>query len=159
MQNNQSIIDKFPTTGVKGDDGERFLFEQLLKRYEVVNDYRQNLTMQNVGVDFGFGALNWKRETTLDVKNNLYITRDKIGFKVEIQKNGKPGWFFTSKADRIYHVCAYQKKFMYYDLGDLRSYVFRNNTGLELVDYKDGKDVLIQFYHSTSLPVSQIFFV
>ena len=133
------------------------MYTHLLSRYDCVSDYRMDMTAQSVGVDFGIKQTSWSREITLDVKNNLYIVPEKIGFKVEITKNNKPGWFMTSKADRIYHVSSYQRKYIYYELHDLRLYVFQNMSKLDLVKYNDGKDLLVQFYHTGELPVSQIY--
>lgn len=161
MRENQQLLNKFPTTGVKGNAGEKFLYNLFLNRYDKVSDYRFNSTAQSTGFDFGIKQNNWPREITLDVKNNLYVTPEKVGFKIEITKNNKPGWFLTSKADRIYHCSYYHKNFMYYELGDLRYYIFNtmrySSENIEFLYYNDNKDLLIQLYWTKNLPISEIY--
>lgn len=161
MIENTQLLNKFSDTGIKGNDGEKFLYKVLLARYDNVTDYRFNMNAQSTGFDFGIKQNAWQREITLDAKNNLYVTPEKIGFKIEITKNNKPGWFLTSKADRIYHCSSFYKKFMYYELGDLRYYIFNQmrqpNNNIEYLYYKNNTDLLVQLYWSKSLPISEIY--
>ena len=79
--------------------------------------------MQSQGIDFGIKEPNWRREFTLDAKTNLYIEREYYAFKIELQRENKAGWFYTTKADRINHVNSYTGKYLFYDLNEMRYYI------------------------------------
>ena len=104
------LTTRFGAVGAKGEAGEIFMLDELKKQYKV-SDYRLDMVQQTQGIDFGISKDGWRREFTLDVKNNLYITPEFYAFKIELEANGKAGWFFTSKADRIYHTNAYMKQY------------------------------------------------
>jgi hypothetical protein len=157
------LATRFGKVGAKGEAGETFLFEKLKQDY-TVSDYRTDMVMQSQGIDFGIQKPNWRREYTLDVKNSLYISNDYYAFKIEIEDNGKAGWFYTSKADRIYHTNAWEKKYLYYELNELRYYVtsklLKNDfSTFNVVDYKGY--VLLQFQmmkgQDHPFPISQIY--
>ena len=116
---------KFGSVGAKGAQGETWLLEKLNQRYQT-HDYRQDFIMQSQGIDFGIFDSSWRREYTLDVKTNLYIEKDFYAFKIELQRENKAGWFYRSKADRIYHVNTYYGKYLYYDLNEMRYYITKN---------------------------------
>ena len=116
------LSEKFGALGNKGAKGETWLFEKLSKRYQT-SDYRKDAIMQSQGIDFGIKEPNWRREFTLDVKSNLYIEREYYAFKIELQRENKAGWFYTYKADRIYHVNSYTGKYLFYDLNEMRYYI------------------------------------
>lgn len=154
---------KFGSVGAKGEAGEAFLYSVLQKDYKV-SDYRADMVMQSQGIDFGISKPEWRREYTLDVKNSLYISNNYYSFKLEIEDNGKAGWFYTSKADRIYSTNAYMRKYLYYDLNEMRYFVtkkFMENDFSEfnVVNYKGY--ILLQFHwvqnQKINFPVSQIF--
>lgn len=158
------LINRYGTTGIKGEAGEIFMYNELQREY-TVSDYRTNMIMQSQGIDFGISKLDWRREYTLDVKNNLYIANSYYAFKIEIESNGKAGWFFTSKADRIYHTNAYMKQYLYYDLNELRYFVTKRLISNNFQDFKivnHNGDVLIQFQldlnESHNLPISNLLF-
>ena len=117
-----NLSDKFGNLGTKGANGETWLYRVLSKRYQT-SDYRQDYIMQTQGIDFGIKEPNWRREYTLDVKTNLYIEQDFYAFKIELQRENKAGWLYTSKADRIYHVNSYTGRYLYYDLNEMRYYI------------------------------------
>ena len=145
---------KFGKTGYKGEAGEAFIYE-VLSHDQSVTDYRQDMVMQSQGIDFGIKKPDWRREYTLDSKNNLYIEKTYFAFKVEIESDNKAGWFFSSKADRIYHTNTYSGKYIYYDLNELRYYVTKK---LILNDFstfsivKYNSDVLIHFQLDINTP-------
>ena len=156
------LAKKFGKVGYKGETGESFMYEVLQNEYEV-SDYRKDLVMQTQGIDFGIKLPNWRREYTLDVKNNLYIEPSFYAFKIELEDKGKPGWFFTSKADRIYHSNAYMGEYFYYELTEMRHFVNKkllanDYSSFTKVDYKG--DILLQFRifgPDHGLPISNLF--
>lgn len=157
------LINRFGTTGIKGEAGEIFMYEELQKEY-TVSDYRTDMILQTQGIDFGISKPDWRREYTLDVKNNLYISNSYYAFKIEIESNGKAGWFFTSKSDRIYHTNTYSKQYLYYDLNELRYFVTKRLLASNYGDFKvvnHNGDVLIQFQMDINtnhnLPISNLF--
>ena len=152
---------KVGTVGAKGEAGEEFIYTQLSKNYQVT-DYRLDLIQQSQGIDFGIKHPSWRREYTLDSKNNLFITTSYYAFKIELEANGKAGWFYTSKADRIYHTNAYMGKYLYYDMNELRYFVTKRMLENDYSQFKvvhHNGDVLLQFTISGahSLPISQLF--
>lgn len=157
------LIDRFGLAGFKGEAGEIFMYEELQKEY-TVSDYRTDMIQQTQGIDFGISKPDWRREYTLDVKNNLYIANSYYAFKIEIESNGKAGWFFTAKSDRIYHTNAYSKQYLYYDLNELRYFVTKRLLASNYDDFKvvnHNGDVLIQFQMDMNtnhiLPISNLF--
>jgi hypothetical protein len=122
------------------------------------------MVQQTQGIDFGISKDGWRRELTLDVKNNLYITPEFYAFKIELEANGKAGWFFTSKADRIYHTNAYMKQYIYYDLNELRYFVTKRLVNQDISDFatvNHNGDLLLQFKFepgkSHNVPISVLF--
>lgn len=142
-----SLTEKFPTTGNKGEIGEAWLkFILQSYGYEVI-DYANQIEHQKRGYDLGIKKPEWLREYYVDCKNNLYVDND-YHFKVEIEDYGKLGWFFSSRADRIYHVNTYTKSYIMYDLNEMRKLVidslFKNDTSLfKQVQYNGA--LLLQF--------------
>jgi len=157
------LTNRFGAVGAKGEAGEIFMLETLKKQYKV-SDYRLDMVQQTQGIDFGISKDGWRREFTLDVKNNLYITPEFVAFKIELESDGKAGWFFTSKADRIYHTNAYMKQYIYYDLNELRYFVTKrlvNNDYSDFVTVNHNGDLLLQFKFepgkSHNVPISVLF--
>ena len=157
------LSEKFGALGNKGAKGETWLFERLSKRYQT-SDYRKDAIMQSQGIDFGIKEPNWRREFTLDAKTNLYIEREYYAFKIELQRENKAGWFYTSKADRIYHVNSYTGKYLFYDLNEMRYYINSillryGKQALNLVEM-DG-DILLHIIIKSNIehswPISKLF--
>lgn len=157
------LSEKFGALGNKGAKGETWLFERLSKRYQT-SDYRKDAIMQSQGIDFGIKEPNWRREFTLDAKTNLYIEREYYAFKIELQRENKAGWFYTSKADRIYHVNSYTGKYLFYDLNEMRYYINSillryGKQALNLVEM-DG-DILLHITIKSNIehswPISKLF--
>ena len=152
---------KFGSIGAKGEAGEEFILKRLQEQYQV-SDYRNDMIQQSQGIDFGIKHTSWRREYTLDSKNNLFIDNGYYAFKIELEFGGKAGWFYTSKADRIYHTNAYLGKYLYYDLNELRYFVTKkllenDHSQFKIVHYNNA--VLLQFIitGTHSLPISQLF--
>lgn len=132
-----SLEERFPMTGTKGQVGEMWL-KSILQSYGYeVTDYGNQIEHQTRGYDFSIKKPEWLRDYYLDCKNNLYIDyrkEDEYHFKVEIEEYGKLGWFFSSRADQIYHVNTYSKVYVMYDLNKMRKLVinalFNNDTSL-----------------------------
>lgn len=157
------LTTRFGAVGAKGEAGEIFMLDVLKTQYKV-SDYRLDMVQQTQGIDFGISKDGWRREFTLDVKNNLYITPEFYAFKIELEANGKAGWFFTSKADRIYHTNAYMKQYIYYDLNELRYFVTKrlvNNDYSDFDTVNHNGDLLLQFKFepgkSHTVPISVLF--
>ena len=146
-QYNTTLTDRFPVTGTKGQVGEEWL-KSILQSYGYeVTDYAGQVEHQKRGYDFSIKIPEWIRDYYLDCKNNLYCDWD-YHFKVEIEDHGKLGWFFSSRADRIYHVNTYTKTYVMYDLNEMRKLVVdalltNNDTLFKKVDYKGA--ILLQF--------------
>lgn len=152
---------KFGSIGAKGEVGEEFILKRLQEQYQV-SDYRNDMIQQSQGIDFGIKHPSWRREYTLDSKNNLFIDNGYYAFKIELEFREKAGWFYTSKADRIYHTNAYLGKYLYYDLNELRYFVTKrllenDHSQFKIVHYNNA--VLLQFIitGTHSLPISQLF--
>ena len=157
--------ERFGIRGEKGSAGEVWMYNKLKERY-TVKDYRTDFVLQTQGIDFGISLPAWRREFTLDVKTNLYTPPENwYGFKLELQRANKAGWLFTSKADRIYHVNAFQGKYLYYDLNEMRYYITKklldNNMDNFTITKIDG-DILLQIKiikdTAHDVPVSNIFY-
>jgi len=136
----------------------------VLKKQYKVSDYRLDMVQQTQGIDFGIIQDGWRREFTLDVKNNLYITPEFYAFKIELESDMKAGWFFTSKADRIYHTNAYMGQYIYYDLNQLRYFVTKriiDNDYSAFTLVKHNGDLLLQFKFEPGVdhhvPISVLF--
>ena len=146
-QYNNTLTERFPDTGAKGERGEVWL-KSILQSYGYdVIDYGNIVEHQKQGYDFGIKKPEWLREYYLDCKNNLFVDNE-YHFKIEIEDHGKLGWFFSSRADRIYHVSTYTKSYVVYDLNEMRKLVVNalltNDTSLfKRVEYNGA--LLLQF--------------
>ena len=156
------LINRYGTTGIKGEAGEEFMYKMLQLDY-TVSDYRKDLIIQGQGIDFGIRRPEWNREYTLDVKNNLYLDSSYYAFKIEIQSGTEAGWFFTSKADRIYHTNAYSGRYLYYNLNELRYFVTKRLLSNDYSDFnvvQYNSDVLlhfkIEFGQHHMIPISKL---
>ena len=152
---------KFGSIGAKGEAGEEFILKKLQEQYQV-SDYRNDMIQQSQGIDFGIKHPSWRREYTLDSKNNLFIDNDYYAFKIELEFRGKAGWFYTSKADRIYHTNAYSERFLYYDLNELRYFVTKkllenDHSQFKIVHYNNSVLLHFTITGTHSLPISQLF--
>lgn len=143
----RTLEEAYPSTAGKGRSGEEWMLKELQRHYPDVTDYTQDMAMQRRGIDFSIRRPDWSREFYLDVKNNLYIDKQKneTVFSIELGKaNNKPGWFVTSQADRIYHVNTYLNRYMYYDLSQMRRWVIReiSNGTLKIFMTADGSELI-----------------
>lgn len=121
------LTKKFGYKGTKGELGEK-IFQVLIKRFypdcEVI-DYTKSFKHQRAGIDFGIKRPQWRHILHIDVKNNLK-NHDNPNVCLELEKNGKPGWLFTSHSTRIFHVDTtdsfdlHRINFVYYDLAQMR---------------------------------------
>lgn len=136
----RKIEDAYPTTAAAGIAGEQWLLARLRAQYAEVADYTQDWHWQRRGIDFGIRAANWHDMIYLDVKNNL---RENGTFAVEIAKAAdRPGWFVSSQAHRIYHVCPSQNRYMLYDLPAMRQWVICNLNRLDITQLADGSKLI-----------------
>jgi hypothetical protein len=157
----EHLTKKFGTAGEKGGNAEDWLYRKLQTIYDDIVDYRSDMIKQGEGIDFSVKKKNWFRPFTLDCKSNLYIDQDQDTetYKTyfEYIKNGKPGWFLKSKADRIYHINTFKGKGIFYDLNEMRQVVsrrllFQDMKGFEVV--KTENDLLLKV--DLSLPEIKI---
>ena len=119
------LEEKFGWAGKKGEEGEEFalnLWSNL--GYDVI-DYRQDIAKQKLGIDYAIKKLHpkpWYRHYTIDNKNNLRHYKGTYTIPIEFKKGrwNRPGWLYTSQADRISHTHVQNKKMVYYDLKDMR---------------------------------------
>ena len=115
----KQLSEKYGASGLKGGQAEEWLLEKLENIYDVVQDYREDMRFQRRGIDFGIKKASWRNTYTLDCKANLKQDR----FFLELSKDGKPGWFWKSQADRIYHADLDTGECLWYGLPEMRSAV------------------------------------
>tara|TARA_R110001583_G_C5453390_1_gene391127 strand:- start:82 stop:648 length:567 start_codon:yes stop_codon:yes gene_type:complete len=127
----------------KGREGEDAFRIMANVHYDEVNDYT-NYEMwkdiQEKGIDFGVKKNTWSNEITVDVKTNLYYQDNEYYkgyvFNIEYEKWANEkfnkhnrevelGWVQDSKASRIYHYERGTMNYLYYDLDEMRSFIFR----------------------------------
>ena len=121
----KTLLEQFPSTGQKGEIGEDWLLKVLKSCNYQVTDYKNQVVAQKQGYDFGIYKPGWLREYTLDCKNNLWYNNKMYCFKIEILKYDNLGWFWKSKADRIYHVSTYTQTYLMYDLIKMRAFILK----------------------------------
>ena len=127
----------------KGREGEDAFRIMANNHFDEVNDYT-NYEMwkdiQSKGIDFGFKMNHWNEEKTCDVKTNLYYQDNQYytGYLFNLEYNKwdskyinehnrteEDGWIQDSIADRIYHYEKGTMNYVYYDLNEMRSFIFR----------------------------------
>jgi hypothetical protein len=113
----KQLSEKFGSSGLKGGLAEEWLYDKLQSIYDTVDDLREDMDYQRRGIDFGIQKAGWRNMYYLDCKGNLRNGR----LFLELQKNGRPGWFWKSQADRIYHVDQTSGKAVWYGLPELRA--------------------------------------
>jgi hypothetical protein len=143
----EHLTKKFGSAGEKGGKGEDWLYTKLKKTYDEVVDYRNDMQKQILGIDFSVKKNTWFRPFNLDCKTNLFIDDAKQYTCFEYIKNGKPGWFLKSHADRIYHINVDKGRGLFYDLNDMRQVVsrrilFQDMNGFEIL--KKDQDLLLK---------------
>ena len=133
----------FATQLRKGREGEDAFRIMANKHYDEVNDYtnyKMWKDIQSKGIDFGFKMKSWQSEKYCDVKTNLFYQDNSYHngyvFNIEYEKwcpemfskhnkNVEEGWIQDSKANRIYHFEKGTMNYLYYDLDEMRSFVYR----------------------------------
>ena len=118
------LEEKFGWAGKKGEEGEDFalaLWDSI--GYDVI-DYRKDIAKQKLGIDYAVKKLKpepWFRHYTIDNKNNLRIYKGQYSIPIEVKKGKRrPGWLYTSHADRISHTHVGKKMLVFYDLKQMR---------------------------------------
>jgi len=118
------LAEKFGRAGKKGEEGETFAMNLWKSIGYKVKDYRLDMTMQRLGIDYAIKKVHpkpWYRYYTVDNKNNLQYRDGTYIMPIELTKGRKkPGWFYSSHADRISHSNVRSKKLISYDLQDMR---------------------------------------
>jgi hypothetical protein len=133
----------FNTQLHKGRTGEHSFKTLALNHYDEVTDYtdyNKHRDIQKRGIDFGFKMNNWATEITCDVKTNLYHQDNAFYtgyvFSIEYEKwcdeavdahnrKSEMGWIQDSKANRIYHFERGTDHYLYYDLDDMRKFIYK----------------------------------
>ncbi len=149
----EHLKEKFGKVGEKGGNGEDWLYNKLKSAYPEVNDYRDDMEKQRSGIDFSIKKPSWYRSYSLDCKTNLIIDNDKLLVSLEYIKNGKPGWFLNSKADRIFHVNTFHGKCLYYDLNDMRMLISKRllvNDMFGMDPFQHNNDLLLKIDQNQS---------
>ena len=144
----------------KGKEGEDAFRIMANNHFDEVNDYT-NYEMwkdiQSKGIDFGFKMNSWQTEKTCDVKTNLYHQDNQYYtgyiFNIEYAKwhpkhinehkrTEEEGWIQDSKANRIYHYERGTMNYLYYDLDEMRRFIYREwdrpNSWLQKMSYVAG---------------------
>ena len=148
----------FQTQLRKGREGEDAFRIMANEHFDEVIDYT-NYSMwkdvQEKGIDFGFKMKEWPDEITCDVKTNLFYQDNNYHqgyvFNIEYEKwceeeyhnhkrQPQEGWIQDSKANRIYHFERGTMNYVYYDLDEMRSFIFREwdkgpNSWLQKMSY------------------------
>jgi len=120
------LENRFGEAGRKGDVGEKWVFPKLKTVYDEVIDCREDRMWQMLGVDFAITMKKWSRYYLVDSKHNLH--NDGV-IRIELDKGRhykQLGWYFTSRSDRIIHVDVENEKLLWYDLSEMREYIFFN---------------------------------
>lgn len=116
-----TLKEAFGDRGERGRLGEIFLHKYLVATGHEVIDHENDYKNQVKGIDFSFKKPQWQRYYTGDCKANL---RPDGSFIVEFFKYSggrrRQGWYFTCRADRIFHVNVKEQWICYYDLGQLK---------------------------------------
>lgn len=125
MVRKKSPLEKrFGKRGKKGDDGEKWLFRILneSEQFDEVKDFTKEYKMQELGIDGSVFKKSWYKPYYFDCKHNLIKEGKiyKLCFEMTKWGSGKPGWFYTSNSDRIYHVSVKHKTSIFYDLKQMR---------------------------------------
>ena len=139
----KQLSEKFGASGLKGGQAEEWLIEKLEKIYDEVQDYREDMRFQRRGIDFGIKKTGWRNTYTLDCKANLKKGR----FFLELSKSDRPGWFWKSQADRIYHVDLDTGEAIWYGLPEMRSAIA--SSSFPVVCYNDTALMPIALPHSS----------
>ena len=117
------LTKKFGKSGLKGGKAEEWIFNKLNTVYDEVIDLREDWKAQIDGIDFGIKKDSWHNAYFLDSKGNL----NNGHFYLEFEKDYKPGWFWKSKSDRIYHVDVANNKACWYSLPEMRQAINQMN--------------------------------
>ncbi len=128
----KTLYDRYPKTADKGIKGERWLFEKLesCNQYITVKDFTDVYFMQKNGIDGSVYKTSWYRPYYFDCKHNLIKEKDGsfLLYLEWAKKRSRPGWFRTSKADRIYHVSVNDNISIFYDLKEFRKLIRKEIT-------------------------------
>ena len=144
---------RFGKRGRKGDEGERWLLKKLResKQYDEVKDFSKEYKMQELGIDGSINKKSWYRPYYYDCKHNLIKQNKTYKLYLEWTKpySGKPGWFHTSAANRIYHVSVKHNVSIFYDLKQLRERVRKQiSLGHVKVARKAPKESFVMIKHN-----------
>jgi hypothetical protein len=140
-----SLKEAFGERGERGRNGELLVIKFLESTGHEVVDHESDHQSQVRGIDISFKKPHWNRMYTGDCKANL---RNDGSFYLEyhVWKNSKrrPGWLFTCKADRVFHVNVAKQWLCYYDLNQLKQRIADYNfatpqDGLMLIKYDDSR--------------------
>ena len=132
-----------------GGKAEEYAYPLLQEAYDTVIDLREDKEAQYHGIDFSIRQNSWKHAYTLDIKGNLHNGLFCFEFRKTYQHSNRvtPGWFHTSKSDRIYHVDVDNEQLVWYELPKMRMRLLEEET---LTGYSDGlrrisiEDILIK---------------
>ena len=138
----KQLQEKFGAAGLKGGKAEEWLLDKLNIVYDEVIDLREDWKAQIDGIDFGIKKDSWHNAYFLDCKGNMTDNH----FYIEYSTSYKPGWFWKSKSDRIYHVDVTNNKACWYSLPEMRQVISQTNCcigpmngGLCKIDANDEK--------------------
>tara|TARA_Y100000296_G_scaffold56535_1_gene64868 strand:- start:205 stop:693 length:489 start_codon:yes stop_codon:yes gene_type:complete len=147
--NKQSLMEKYPDTAEKGITGEKWLYEKMEAFYDEVKDHTDDAVYQTNGIDFSVKQETWKRAYTLDVKNNLKVgPRGGKIMTIELDKEGRPGWLYSSQADRIYHVNTDHETGVFYDRKQMQERIDKSLKAGSVNSFKNNNDTLVSLYSS-----------
>ena len=154
MAKKSPLEKRFGKRGKKGDIGEKWLLKVLResKQYEEVKDFSKEYKMQELGIDGSIKKKSWYRPYYYDCKHNLY-KKSNGTFQIYLEwtkkYSGKPGWFHTSSANRIYHVSVKNNTSIFYDLKQMKKRIReQKDLGHVKVVFKKLKESYITIEHN-----------
>ena len=143
--------------GREGEDAFRIMANNHFDEVIDYTNYEMWKDIQGKGIDFGFKMNSWQTEKTCDVKTNLFYQDNQYHtgyvFNIEYSKwhpkhinehnrKEEEGWIQDSKANRIYHFEKGTMNYVYYDLDEMRSFIYREwdrpNSWLQKMSYVAG---------------------
>lgn len=140
-----TLGEAFGERGERGRLGEMYLLQYLRATGHEVIDHEGDYKSQLKGIDVSFKKPQWARYYTGDCKANL---RSDGSFIIEFFKfsggRRRQGWYYTCKADRVFHVNIKEQWICYYDINQLRERLAKFNfatpsNGLLSISCKDSR--------------------
>ena len=136
----QQLFETQLRKGREGEDAFRIMANKHFDEVVDYTNYKMWRGVQSKGIDFAFKQRHWSDYITCDVKTTMFYQDNNYHqgyvFNIEYEKwcqeeyhNHKKaihdGWIQDSRANRIYHFERGTMNYVYYDLDEMRSFIYR----------------------------------